>query len=168
MELIASPTDFLGVNYYSRELISGEADTSGSWRRVYPVPGSSYTAMNWEVFPQGLSDLLLRLHRDYAPTSILITENGAAYEDERGWGEQIGDHERQRYLESHIQAVGHAVEQGVPVHGYYSWSLLDNFEWAEGYAKRFGLIYVDYPTQQRIIKASGYWYRDFLALAPRP
>ena len=168
MGLIASPTDFLGVNYYSRELISGEADTPGSCRRVYPVPGSSYTAMNWEVYPQGLSDLLLRLHREYAPAAMLITENGAAYEDEWGRKEQISDHERQQYLQSHIQAVGHALEQGAPVRGYYSWSLLDNFEWAEGYTKRFGLIYVDYPTQQRIIKESGHWYRDFLALVPRP
>jgi beta-glucosidase len=168
MGLIASPTDFLGVNYYSRELISGEADAPDSWRRVYPVPGSSYTAMNWEVFPQGLSDLLLRLQRDYAPAAMVITENGAAYDDGWGRGEQIGDPERRQYLQSHIQAVAHAVEQGAPVRGYYFWSLLDNFEWAEGYSKRFGLIYVDYPTQQRIIKESGCWYRDFLALVPRP
>jgi beta-glucosidase len=168
MELIASPTDFLGVNYYSRELISGETGTTGSFRRVYPVPGSSYTAMNWEVFPQGLSDLLLRLQQEYAPEAIVITENGAAYEDEWSGNEHLSDRERQQYLQSHIQAVGRAVEQGVRVRGYYSWSLLDNFEWAEGYTKRFGLIYVDYPTQQRIIKESGYWYRDFLALAPRP
>jgi beta-glucosidase len=168
MRLIASPTDFLGVNYYSRELISGEADIPGSWRRVYPVPGSPYTAMNWEVFPQGLSDLLLRLQRDYAPAAMVITENGAAYDDEWSGGEQISDPERRQYLQSHIQAVARAVEQGAPVRGYYFWSLLDNFEWAEGYAKRFGLIYVDYPTRQRIIKESGYWYRDFLALAPRP
>jgi beta-glucosidase len=167
MDLIASPIDFLGVNYYSRELISGETGTSSSFRRVYPVPGSSYTAMNWEVFPQGLSDLLLRLHQEYAPAAILITENGAAYEDEWSGKEHVSDHERQQYLQSHIQAVGRAVEQGVPVRGYYNWSLLDNFEWAEGYSKRFGLIYVDYPTQQRIIKESGYWYRDFLGLVPR-
>jgi beta-glucosidase len=168
MELIASPIDFLGVNYYSRELLSGETGTAESYRRVYPVPGSSYTAMNWEVFPQGLSDLLLRLQQEYAPAALVITENGAAYEDEWSGKEYISDHERRQYLQSHIQAVGRAVEQGVPVRGYYSWSLLDNFEWAEGYSKRFGLIYVDYPTQQRIIKESGYWYRDFLALAPRP
>jgi beta-glucosidase len=100
---------------------------------------------------------------------LVITENGAAYQDEwRSGREQIGDHERQRYLQSHIQAVGRAVEQGVPVRGYYAWSLLDNFEWAEGYSKRFGLIYVDYTTQRRIVKESGYWYRDFLALVPRP
>jgi beta-glucosidase len=168
MELVASPTDFLGVNYYARELIRADTDTPGSWRRVYPVPGSSYTAMNWEVFPHGLSDLLLRLQREYAPQAMLITENGAAFEDEWGRGSDVSDHDRQQYLQSHIQALGHAVEQGAAVRGYYIWSLLDNFEWAEGYAKRFGLIYVDYPTQQRIIKESGYWYRDFLALVPRP
>jgi beta-glucosidase len=168
MKAIARPIDFLGINYYSRELIIAEAEASGSWQRVYPVPGSSYTAMNWEVFPQGLTDLLLRLQRDYAPAAMMITENGAAYEDKWGWGEQVSDPERRQYLQSHIQAVARAVEQGVPVRGYYFWSLLDNFEWAEGYSKRFGLIYVDYPSQQRIIKESGYWYRDFLAQAPRP
>jgi beta-glucosidase len=168
MGLIATAIDFLGVNYYSRELISGEADTPGSWRRVYPVPGSSYTTMNWEVYPVGLSDLLLRLHREYAPLAMVITENGAAYEDEWSGSEQISDHERQQYLQRHIQEIGRAVEQGAPVRGYYFWSLLDNFEWAEGYSKRFGLIYVDYPTQQRIIKESGYWYHDFLAQVPRP
>ena len=167
MAVIATPLDCLGVNYYARELISGDEDGWGGGRRVYPVPGSSYTAMKWEVFPAGLADLLARLQRDYAPAAIYITENGAAYDDEWDGGDQIADRERQRYLASHIEEVGHALAAGVPVRGYYVWSLLDNFEWAEGYAKRFGLVYVDYPTQRRIVKDSGYWYRDFLAAAPR-
>ena len=168
MAIISTPTEFLGVNYYFRDLISYDSEAPGSVRRIYPVPGSSYTAMKWEVYPQGLTDLLARLQRDYAPAAIYITENGAAYEDEWDGGDQIDDHERQQYLASHIGAVGRAIEMGVPVRGYFVWSLMDNFEWGEGYAKRFGLVYVDYPTQRRIVKDSGYWYRDFLALAPRP
>ncbi|MGO8947984.1 MAG: GH1 family beta-glucosidase [Ktedonobacterales bacterium] len=168
MAIIATHNDFLGVNFYARELISGDGEIAGSFRRVYPVPGSSYTAMKWEVYPEGLTDLLSRLQRDYAPPAIFITENGAAFDDVWDGGGYINDRERQQYLAAHIGAVSRAIERGVPVRGYFVWSLMDNFEWGEGYAKRFGLIYVDYPTQRRIVKESGYWYRDFLALAPRP
>jgi beta-glucosidase len=167
MAIISTPNDFLGVNYYARELISSDGETADTVRRVYPVPGSSYTSMKWEVFSQGLTDLLSRVQRDYAPPAIFITENGAAYDDEWDGGDRVNDGERQQFLAAHIGAVGRAIELGVPVRGYFVWSLLDNFEWGEGYAKRFGLIYVDYPTQRRIVKDSGLWYRDFLALAPR-
>ncbi len=132
------------------------------------MPGSSYTAMEWEVYPQGLTDILLRVHRDYSPPALLITENGAAYIDSWDGGDQIKDPLRQQYLVAHIEAIAHAIEQGVPMQGYFVWSFLDNFEWSEGYDKRFGVVYVDYPTQRRIIKDSGYWYRDFLSLVPRP
>ncbi|MGZ3663424.1 MAG: GH1 family beta-glucosidase [Ktedonobacterales bacterium] len=168
LAIISAPTDFLGINYYTRMLVSGIPDNPGAFKQVYAVPGASYTAMNWEVFPQGLTDLLLRLHREYAPHALFVTENGAAYDDELDGGDRIRDPERKHYLVTHIEAIAYAIEQGVPLQGYFAWSLMDNFEWAEGYAKRFGVVYVDYPTQRRIIKDSGYWYRDFLARAPAP
>jgi beta-glucosidase len=124
--------------------------------------------MQWEVYPQGLTDILLRVHRDYSPPALMVTENGAAFDDQWDGSDQIKDPLRQQYLVAHIEAVAHALEQGVPMRGYFVWSFLDNFEWSEGYEKRFGVVYVDYPTQRRIIKDSGYWYRDFLSLAPRP
>jgi beta-glucosidase len=127
------------------------------------VPDSEYTDMDWEVYPQGLFDLLVRLRDDYAPGCIAVTENGAAFSDVRVHDGQVRDPERRAYLESHIGAVARAVDEGVPVTGYYVWSLLDNFEWQHGYAKRFGIVYVDYPTLERIPKASFGWYRDFLA-----
>lgn len=168
LALISAPTDFLGINYYTRMLVSGTPDNSGAFKLIDFVPGASYTALNWEVFPQGLTDLLLRLHRDYAPRALFITENGAAYDDDWDGSDRIRDPERTHYLVTHIEAIAHAIEQGVPVKGYFAWSLMDNFEWAEGYAKRFGVVYVDYPTQRRIIKESGYWYRDFLTRVPAP
>jgi beta-glucosidase len=167
---ICRPTDFLGVNYYSRSVVAAPASSQPghveTFRQVYPVEGSSYTAMNWEVYPQGLTDLLLRLHREYAPPALFITENGAAYDDLWDGGDQIHDPERQHYLVTHIEAIARAIELGVPVQGWFAWSLMDNFEWAEGYSKRFGLVYVDFPSERRIIKDSGHWYRDFLARAP--
>ena len=167
---ICRPSDFLGVNYYSRSVVA--ADTSSqpghveNFRQVYPVEGSSYTGMNWEVYPQGLTDLLLRLHREYAPPALFITENGAAYDDLWDGGDQIHDRERLQYLVTHIEAIARAIELGVPVQGWFAWTLMDNFEWAEGYSKRFGLVYVDFPSERRIIKDSGHSYRDFLARAP--
>ena len=108
---------------------------------------------------------------DYAPPVIYVTENGAAFGDVRGHDGRVRDPERQDYLESHIDSVAQAVAEGVPVQGYFVWSLLDNFEWAHGYSKRFGLVYVDYPTLERVPKDSFYWYRDFIAsrrAAPSP
>lgn len=164
MELISSPTDFLAVNYYTRTLVSPVADNSMPFAEIEHVPGSSYTGMNWEVYPQGLADILVRVHRDYAPRSIFVTENGSAFDD--GWqpgDTTVDDPERLAYLRDHVRAVARARAQGAPVNGYFAWSLMDNFEWALGYSKRFGIVYVDYPTQQRIIKASGHWYASLLA-----
>jgi beta-glucosidase len=106
--------------------------------------------------------LLVRLHQDYPVPSLLITENGGAFKDPMVNG-QVHDADRVRYLQTHIAAVHHAMQQGVPMKGYMVWSLMDNFEWASGYAKRFGIVYVDYDTQQRTLKDSAKWYRDFLA-----
>ncbi len=168
--VISTPIDFLGINYYSRMLVRGRADTTiapdASYETVERISGSSYTETGWEVFPAGLANILTRIHRDYAPQAMIVTESGAAFED--FWDGCNGIHDQRRidYLQEHIQTVARVVQQGVPVKGYIVWSLLDNFEWAEGYRKRFGLVYVDYPTQRRIIKDSGLWYASFVASHP--
>ena len=150
---IGVPLDFLGINYYTRNIAiaSGRYDPTSS--------GLELTDMGWEVFPAGLTELLTRLHRDYQLPPIYITENGAAYPDECVAG-VVDDAARVRYLDAHIQAVATARDAGVDVRGYFAWSLLDNFEWAHGYTKRFGIVHVDYATQQRTPKASALWYRD--------
>ncbi|GBF06722.1 beta-galactosidase [Deinococcus aerius] len=154
---IARPLDFLGVNYYSR----GVNSANGSVR----PPDSAYTHMGWEVYPQGLTDLLVRLKEDYAAPPLFITENGAAYPDELT-GDRVHDPERIRYFESHLEAVAQAVRHGVDVRGYFAWSLLDNFEWAWGYSRRFGLVYVDYASQRRVPKDSALWYQGLLTGQP--
>jgi beta-glucosidase len=159
LELISQPIDFLGINYYSRAVVrSGE---NGRVVHVRPE-GSQYTDMDWEVYPQGLYDLLTRVHRDYKPPAMYVTENGSAYPDVRTHEGAVNDPERRDYLRQHLQMVGRAAQDGVPMRGYFAWSFLDNFEWAYGYSKRFGLVYVDYPTLERIPKESARWYRDFI------
>ena len=161
MELISQPIDFLGVNNYTRALY--QADEDGSASVVDPVPGALYTEMHWEVYPQTLRDLLVWLHIEYTPRALIVTENGAAFPDEwDGRSERIRDPLRVAYLRDHIQAVSEALAQGAPVKGYFAWSLTDNYEWAHGYSKRFGLVYVDYPSQRRIAKDSALWYAGFI------
>lgn len=155
MAKIKVPLDFLGVNYYMRSVVS----SGEPWD--IKTSGHEITDMGWEVYPQGLTELLLRLHRDYLLPPIFITENGAAFQDEVVDG-QVHDMQRQRYIANHIAATLEAMRQGVRVDGYFVWSLLDNFEWSSGYAKRFGIVRVDYATQQRSLKDSALWYRDFL------
>ncbi len=116
----------------------------------------------WEVYPAGLTDLLVRLQRDYAPPAVVVTENGAAFDDRWNGNGYVHDPERLYYVREHLQALGRALAQGIPLRGYFLWSLLDNFEWAEGYSKRFGMIYVDYPTQRLIVKDGGRWYANFV------
>lgn len=155
MALIAQPLDFLGVNYYTRNFAS-----SGNPWDVHST-GNQVTDMGWEVYPEGLTELLCRLHRDYAVPKLLVTENGAAFKDVLRDG-QVDDIDRERYLERHIAATLAARQLGAPVEGYFAWSLLDNFEWASGYAKRFGLVHVDYTTLQRTPKRSARWLNRFL------
>jgi beta-glucosidase len=161
LDAIRAPIDFLGVNNYSRNLV--QADPDGGPAIDVRQPDAQYTDMDWEVYPDGIHDLLVRIGNDYAPRALYITENGAAFPDVRGHDGSVRDPERRDYLEEHIAAVGRAVEAGVPVKGYFVWTLMDNFEWAWGYWKRFGLVYVDYPTLERVPKGSFYWYRDFIA-----
>lgn len=158
---IRQPIDFVGVNYYSRGMAS--ADDSFDAKRS----GLPLTDMGWEVYPQGLTDLLVALHRDYPEAKRLyVTENGGAFPDALGPDGQVHDADRTSYLDSHIAAVGDAIAQGVPMGGYMVWSLLDNFEWASGYEKRFGIVHVDYATQVRTPKDSALAFRDFLRGLP--
>jgi beta-glucosidase len=162
METIAAPTDFLGVNYYTRDLFKG-----GSARALPEVDRTHATLprteMDWEVYPEGLYRLLCRLHFEYQAPKIYITENGAAFADTVSPDRRVHDPARVDYLRDHFVAVHRAMQAGAPVAGYFVWSLLDNFEWAEGYTKRFGLVWVDFETQQRIPKDSALWLRDAIA-----
>jgi beta-glucosidase len=162
MRAIAIPIDFLGVNYYTRRVVRSTAipDDENALRTVFVNPQP--TEMGWEVYPTGLYDLLGRLHFDYRFPALYITENGAAYRDRIDDNGQVEDPLRIQYLKAHVVAAGQAIAAGVPLRGYFAWSLLDNFEWAHGYSKRFGLIYVDYPSQRRIPKASAHWYRQVM------
>jgi beta-glucosidase len=126
-------------------------------------PLGERTANGWDVDPDGLEAVLRAVHGRYAPPAIAITENGAAFDDVVGPDGRIDDEPRREYLERHIVAAAAALEAGVPLIGYFAWSLLDNFEWAMGYGTRFGIVRVDFATQQRTIKASGEWYRALLA-----
>jgi beta-glucosidase len=164
LKIISTPIDFLGVNNYFRQLVTGQAQqpVADATASVAPIPGACYTEMAWEVYPQGLRDLLLRLHRDYQPAALYVTENGAAFRDELSSDSAVHDPRRVAYLQGYISAVAEAVEGGVPLKGYFVWSLMDNYEWALGYSKRFGIVYVDYQTQQRVLKDSAHWYVDLL------
>lgn len=154
--LIAQHMDFLGVNYYSRHLIQNGV-------RVHPVPGSEYTEMGWEVHAPALGRLLRRLQRTYRLPPIYITENGAAFRDEVSADGRVHDPRRINYVREHLRELHSAIQEGVDVRGYFVWSLLDNFEWAFGFSKRFGIVYVDFATQQRLIKDSGEWYANVIA-----
>ena len=155
LAVIAQPMDFMGLNYYSRAVVSAK----GPWDAKQG--GLALTDMGWEIYPEGLTELLLRLHRDYPVPPLFVTENGGAFKDALQDG-RVHDAARAAYIASHIAAVGEALRQGVPMAGYMVWSLLDNFEWASGYEKRFGIVHVDYATQARTLKDSALWYRRFL------
>lgn len=177
LKTIGAPLDLLGVNYYTTHRVSGHPDesaakdragTEGGHRTASPWVGAEHvsfhgyglpqTAMGWEVNPEGLTRLLLRLHQEYPRLPLYITENGAAYPDVVTEDGTVQDPERVAYLDSHLRAAHAAIQAGVDLRGYFCWSLMDNFEWAEGYAKRFGLVYVDYETMTRIPKMSATWY----------
>ena len=161
LEIIATPTDFLGVNFYLRQVVKASPGSEFFDVDGVDTPGTPVTDMGWEINPEALTDLLLRLTRDFPVTEIFITENGSAWPDHLEAGE-VRDQKRIDYLSDHLLAVESARIKGAPVSGYFAWSLLDNFEWTHGYKKRFGLIYVDYPSQRRTIKASGRWYADHI------
>jgi beta-glucosidase len=157
MKLIAQPLDWLGINYYNRQLF----DEHG--QRVQRLPGAEHTEMGWEVHGPGLRRLLTVLQQRYPVPPIYIIENGAAFNDHLTPDGRVPDPRRVSYLRDYLTALREAMLDGVDVRGYFVWSLLDNFEWTFGYGKRFGIIYVDYATQRRVIKDSGYWYARVIA-----
>ncbi|OQY26655.1 MAG: beta-glucosidase, partial [Anaerolineaceae bacterium 4572_5.2] len=166
MAKIARPIDFLGINNYSRDVVhydwrvpflKAKSQFSGVPEREFEKDGAQYTAMGWEVYPPGIYELLMMMKNEYNNPPVYITENGAAFSDTVENG-RVHDTLRQTFFEQYLAQVSRAAAEGANVKGYFAWSLLDNFEWAEGYSKRFGIIYVDYASQKRIIKDSGLWY----------
>ncbi|MFE7627581.1 GH1 family beta-glucosidase [Streptomyces sp. NPDC057509] len=188
LEAIARPVDVLGVNYYTPTLVSTPGEGAGDTRNdghgasdFSPWPGSEHvafhlaegkptTAMNWSIDPNGLYNLLMDVTREHPGIPLMVTENGAAFDDYVSPEGRVQDPERVAYLHGHLDAVRRAVADGADVRGYFLWSLMDNFEWAYGYSKRFGAVYVDYASQRRIPKDSAHWYADVIrrhALPPR-
>jgi beta-glucosidase len=184
-ELINTPLDVLGINYYSPARVAAATpellgQLAGRWVNdpsgtdgptAYPgtdlavsIPQDGpYTAMRWRIEPSSLTELLVRVHRDYPDLALMITENGAAFDDVVAGDGAVHDTDRISYLHGHLGAVHDAIAAGVDLRGYFVWSLMDNFEWAWGYSKRFGIVHVDYPTGERLIKDSARWYRDVIA-----
>jgi beta-glucosidase len=184
LAVISTPLDVLGVNYYSRHVVTGEAGTGddghggGGGTGASPWPGSEHvgftkgelpvTAMGWEIHADGLTSVLERVSLEYPAVPLYVTENGAAFADVPDPDGLIRDADRISYLDGHLRACQAAIDAGVPLRGYFCWSLFDNFEWSWGYSRRFGLVYVDYATQTRTPKSSAYWYSDLIRgrLAP--
>ena len=158
LALIAAPLDFLGVNYYSRAVVAADpGEEPLGVRRVRP--GGRVTDMGWEVYPEGLHEILTLIAREYPKIPLMITENGAAYRDTVDPTGAVHDTDRLVYLREHLAQAHRAIADGVDLRGYFCWSLMDNFEWAHGFSKRFGLFYTDYQTQARIWKDSARWYQ---------
>jgi beta-glucosidase len=176
LEVISAPLDYLGVNYYFPSTVvdvsrAAEARVAGYFVapgeqfpdlkvRALETPGRDKTAMDWEIEASGLTSLLIRIREEYTTLPIYITENGAAFDDYVDPNGNVKDHNRVAYLQEHISAVHDAIDVGVNVQGYFVWSLLDNFEWALGYSRRFGIVWVDFPSGNRLKKESFFWYRD--------
>lgn len=160
LEKISIDCDFFGINFYNRSLIEFHAASDFLFRNAY----SDYpkTGMGWDIAPEEFKDLIRRLREEYTKLPIYITENGAAFDDHVSDDHRVHDVERQDYVEKHIRAVAQLNEEGMDIAGYYLWSLLDNFEWAFGYDKRFGITYVDFETQERILKDSGHRYAEII------
>ena len=173
LEKLKVQTDYLAVNYYSDSFIGLPRESDGPMsdgglfpfpHRINGTPPEPHTDMGWAITPVGLEDLLVRIATDWPEIAeIVISENGAAYDDEPNAAGDVEDHRRIDYLVSHIEAASRAIDRGAPLTGYYAWSLMDNFEWAEGYSKRFGIIHVDFTTLKRTIKNSGKTYAAIIA-----
>ncbi len=163
MALIAQPMDHLGINYYTRGHVLHDPARRHPHAAEQHVPGAHYSTMAWEDWPDGLTQMLVRIHREYAPKALYVAENGAAEPDKVDADGRIRDTARTRYLSGHLAACAQAIAAGVPLDAYLVWSLMDNFEWGRGYTQRFGLLHVDFETQQRRAKDSALAYRDFIA-----
>jgi beta-glucosidase len=156
MEIIQAPLDFLGLNYYTRRVVHDPA--GGEGKVLHQRDDHNVSERDWEIYPAGLYDLLTWLHQDYPQIpEFYVSENGISCPDvlENGC---VHDPQRIDFFKQHFEAAARAIEAGVPLKGYFAWSLLDNFEWAFGYSSRFGLVYIDFDTQKRILKDSGHWY----------
>ena len=162
MEIVRLPLDFIGINLYSRSVIANDPQDKTLGCRVVHVENAERTDYDWEVYPQAIHDVIMRIWRDYQ-RPIYITENGCSYNDGPDKNGIVNDERRISFVRRYLDQVARAIEGGADVRGYYHWALLDNFEWAEGYRQRFGLVDVDHSTQRRIVKKSGYWYRDMIA-----
>lgn len=162
LNIISTKTDFLGVNYYSRAVIRNEEidEKNNLPRNVEMGPKTDF---GWEIYPPGIYDLLMRLKKEYKVQNIYITENGCSYSDGPNSEGKINDKRRIEYYRSHLTELKRAIEDGVPCSGYFAWSLMDNFEWAQGFSQRFGLIWVDFETLERIPKDSYYWYKKYIS-----
>jgi beta-glucosidase len=165
LETISTPIDFVGINNYSRRVV--RAGAPGEEPIDITPAENSQTGLGWEIYPNGLREVIARLHREYNVETIYVTENGAAFPDVRDEDGEVRDLNRVAYLEGYLTEVARAIAEGAPVRGYFAWSLLDNFEWAQGYSQRFGIVYVDFETLERIPKSSYYWYGDLIAASRR-
>jgi beta-glucosidase len=159
---IAAPLDWLGLNYYFPATVADDPTGPVPHARSVRRPGVPRTGMDWEIDASGIEALLLRLTHEYGARKLYVTENGAAFPDVVRPDGTVDDHDRQDYLNQHLAACASAARKGAPLAGYFAWSLLDNFEWAYGYDKRFGLVHVDFRTQARTIKGTGHRYADII------
>ena len=160
-EAIATPIDFVGLNYYMRQAVRADVPEEENLP-VTVVEEGEHTEMGWEVYPDGLHNLLSCFHHDYQIPKLYVTENGASYSTGPDADGRVRDVKRTQYLRDHFAAAQRAIDAGVPLAGYFVWSLIDNFEWAHGYSQRFGIIWNDYETQERILKDSALWYKDVI------
>jgi beta-galactosidase len=174
LAVISAPLDFLGVNYYCPQTVAapasgpisdpGQASAQPGSENVIAVDtGAERTQMGWEIEPRGLRDVLETINAIAPDLPLYVTENGAAYPDVVSKDGSVDDEDRRRYFEQHLEVCGQLVAEGLPLKGYFAWSLMDNFEWAFGYSRRFGIVHVDYATQVRTVKKSGLWLRDHIA-----
>ncbi len=162
-ETIAAPLDWLGVNYYTPSVVADDPHGPPPYaREVSAPPGTRRTVLDWEIRADGLEQVLLRVTREYGARRILVTENGSAWADTVALDGRVHDPERLSYLTEHVASCARAIASGVPLAGYFAWSLLDNLEWADGYGPRFGLVYVDFATQRRVVKDSGAAYAGMI------
>ena len=163
MSVISYPMDFLGINYYSRNVIEHAEEANILESKEVKIEDSQYTEMGWEVYPQGLYNVLNRVNNEYSDLPLYITENGAAFKDKLTEDGKVKDDKRVNYLKNHLLKAQQAIEDGIPLQGYYVWSIMDNFEWGYGFSKRFGITFVDYKdNQKRYIKKSGKFYSEVI------
>jgi beta-glucosidase len=162
LEKVRQPLDFVGVNYYLRLVVRDDPQKLPARARIVPQANCPHTAMSWEIYPAGLTDTLVWIKQRYGDLPIYITENGAAFDDRYDSATIVEDPERVEYLRGHLCSARRAIEAGVNLCGYFVWSLLDNFEWGHGYTKRFGIVYVDFETQARVLKSSARFYADVI------